>query len=195
MNLSDVRQTLRTKRRALNPAQQRVAAQDLAAIISRQGFFLRAKRVALYLASDGEIDPAPLLDIALNADKPCFLPVIHPLKANRLYFVEYRRGDPLKKNRFGILEPLLGTSTVAPVWSLDVVFLPLVGFDRSGNRIGMGGGFYDRTLANSTLQNRHPLLVGLAHSCQQMDAIEHQTWDIPLQKIATDQEIICAKQK
>ena len=116
MNLSDVRQTLRTKRRALNPAQQRVAAQDLAAIISRQGFFLRAKRVALYLASDGEIDPAPLLDIALNADKLCFLPVIHPLKANRLYFVEYRRGDPLKKNSFGILEPLLGTSTVAPVW-------------------------------------------------------------------------------
>ena len=95
-------------------------------------------------------------------------------------------------NLFYVHNYLLNVSKAKYV---NVVFLPLVGFDRSGNRIGMGGGFYDRTLANSTLQNRHPLLVGLAHSCQQMDPIEHQTWDIPLQKIATDQEIICAKQK
>ena len=92
MNTGEIRKIIRTKRRALTPAQQQTAAQNLATLIAQQGFFLRAKRIGIYLANDGEIDPALLMGIALNANKACYLPIIHPLQFNRLYFGEYREG-------------------------------------------------------------------------------------------------------
>mgnify|MGYP000861782046 CR=1 FL=1 len=190
MNAGDIRKNLRSKRRALTPAQQRSAAQDLASLIAQQTFFQRAKRIGIYIANDGEIDPSALMSLAFKADKACFLPIIHPLQFNRLYFGEYRNGDQLKANRFGILEPLLRSTPVAPPWSLDLILLPLVAFDRSGNRIGMGGGFYDRTLATHATQPRKPTLIGLAHECQEIDSIAQQSWDIPLDKIITNREII-----
>ena len=191
MNAGDIRKSIRTKRRALTSAQQQSAAQNLAALISQQKFFLRAKRIGIYIANDGEIDPSLLMGIALNAKKACFLPIIHPLQFNRLYFGEYRNGDQLKANRFGILEPQFSATTIAPLWTLDVILLPLVAFDRNGNRIGMGGGFYDRTLAACVNQPRRPTLIGLAHDCQEVDSISQQSWDIPLDQIITDHEIIC----
>jgi|SaaInlStandDraft_1057018.scaffolds.fasta_scaffold120003_2 5-formyltetrahydrofolate cyclo-ligase len=191
MNTGDIRKIIRTKRRALTSAQQQSAAGNLAALISQQNFFLRAKRIGIYLANDGEIDPSLLMGIALSAKKACFLPIIHPLQVNRLYFGEYRNGDQLNANRFGILEPKFNATAIAPVWTLDLIFLPLVAFDRSGSRIGMGGGFYDRTLATIAKQPRRPTLIGLAHDCQEVDNISQQSWDIPLDQITTDREIIC----
>jgi 5-formyltetrahydrofolate cyclo-ligase len=192
MNTGDIRKTIRSKRRALTTAQQQSAAENLAALISQKTFFLRAKRIGIYLANDGEIDPSILMKIALQANKACFLPIIHPLQFNRLYFGQYQNGDQLKANRFGILEPQINKTNIVPVWSLDLIFMPLVGFDRSGNRIGMGGGFYDRTLANYASQPRKPKLIGLAHGCQEVNSISQQSWDIPLDQIITDQEIISA---
>ena len=91
-------------------------------------------------------------------------------------------------NQFGIAEPKLDCSKVCPVQSLDIIFTPLVAFDSSGNRLGMGGGFYDRTLA--ACKARGPALVGLAHQCQQSDALPHAPWDVPLHAIATPQKWI-----
>ena len=192
MNTGEIRKIIRTKRRALTPAQQQTAAQNLATLIAQQGFFLRAKRIGIYLANDGEIDPALLMGIALNANKACYLPIIHPLQFNRLYFGEYREDDQLKANRFGILEPQFNSTKIAPIWTLDLILLPLVAFDRSGSRIGMGGGFYDRTLAACANQPRRPTLIGLAHSCQEVESISQQSWDIPLDQIITEREIINA---
>ena len=192
MNTGQIRKTIRNKRRALTTAQQQSASENLAALISQQNFFLRAKRIGIYLANDGEIDPSLLMGIALNAKKSCYLPIIHPLQFNRLYFGQYREGAQLKSNRFGILEPQFNATTIAPLWTLDLIFLPLVAFDRSGSRIGMGGGFYDRTLAAFANQPRKPSLIGLAHSCQEVDSISQQSWDIPLDQIITDREIIRA---
>ncbi|MGB0448981.1 MAG: 5-formyltetrahydrofolate cyclo-ligase [Porticoccaceae bacterium] len=192
MNASEIRKTIRNKRRVLTSAQQQSAAENLAALISQQASFLRAKRIGLYLANDGEIDPSILMGIALNANKTCFLPIIHPLQFNRLYFGEYRNGDSLETNRFGIPEPKFNSTAIAPLWTLDLILLPLVAFDRSGNRIGMGGGFYDRTLAAVASQPRRPTLIGLAHHCQEVESISQQSWDIPLDQIVTDLEIIRA---
>ena len=192
MNTGQIRKTIRNKRRALTTAQQQSASENLAALISQQNFFLRAKRIGIYLANDGEIDPSLLMGIALNAKKSCYLPIIHPLQFNRLYFGQYREGAQLKSNRFGILEPQFNATTIAPLWTLDLIFLPLVAFDRSGSRIGMGGGFYDRTLAACANQPRRPSLIGLAHDCQEVENISQQSWDIPLDKIITDREIINA---
>jgi 5-formyltetrahydrofolate cyclo-ligase len=196
MNSGDTRQQLRAKRRSLSTVEQRSAGASLVSNLRRETFFMRAKRVAIYLANDGEIDPAQLLDTALKSGKQCFLPVLHPMKTNSLYFIEYTSKTQLVANKFGILEPAFNIAQVAVPWSLYIVFMPLVGFDRQGNRMGMGGGYYDRTLAFMNVQKKlKPKLVGLAHSCQEVDLISHQSWDIPLHLIATDREIICAKQK
>ena len=190
MNTGEIRKTIRSKRRALTSTQQQTAAENLASLISQQNFFLRAKRIGIYIANDGEIDPSLLMGIALNANKACYLPIIHPLQFNRLYFGQYRDGDELKTNRFGILEPQFSATTIAPIWTLDLILLPLVAFDRSGSRIGMGGGFYDRTLAACANQPRKPNLIGLAHGCQEVENISQQGWDIPLDQIITGREII-----
>jgi len=192
----DTRQQLRAKRRALTPEQQRFSGDQLGSILCNEGFFLRAKRIGIYLANDGEIDPGVVLATALKAGKSCFLPILHPLKKNKLYFGQYDSGTKMAKNRFGIAEPVLNSTQVAPPWSLDIIFMPLVAFDRQGNRMGMGGGFYDRTLAFMADSKRvKPKLVGLAHGCQEVETLSQQSWDIPLHLIATDQEIICAKQR
>ena len=196
MTSTDTRQQLRAARRSLSADQQQLCADQLASIICREGFFLRAKRIGIYLANDGEIDPSLLMDIALKAGKCCFLPILHPLKENRLYFGQYSADTELVPNRFGIPEPKFNSAQIAPPWSLDVIFMPLVAFDRKGNRMGMGGGYYDRTLAFMARGNGlRPKLVGLAHSGQEINQISQQRWDVPLHLIATDREIICAKQK
>ena len=196
MNSGDTRQQLRAKRRSLSTVEQHSASQHLVSSLRRETFFMRAKRAALYLANDGEIDPGELLETALKSGKQCFLPVLHPMKKNSLCFIEYSPKTQLVANKFGILEPVFNTAQIAPAWSLDIIFMPLVGFDRQGNRMGMGGGYYDRTLAFMNVQKKlKPKLVGLAHSCQEVDLICQQSWDIPLHLIATDREIICAKPK
>ena len=195
MNPSEIRNSIREKRRALNTSQQRAASEQLAKLLCRQDFFQRAKRIGVYLANDGEIDPTPIINAAFRAKKACFLPLIDPLKANSLYFAEYQYGDTLHKNRFGILEPQFKSTTVTPPWSLDLILVPLVAFDRDGNRLGMGGGFYDRTLAPRPGKPTGPKLIGLAHQLQEVAGLTAESWDIPLHKIATDQEIICARLK
>lgn len=195
MNPSEIRSNIREKRRALNPSQQRMASEQLAKLLCRQDFFQRAKRIGIYLANDGEIDPSAIVTAAFRAKKACFLPLIDPLKANSLHFAEYQLGDTLHKNRFGILEPQFRSTAITPPWSLDLILLPLVAFDRAGNRLGMGGGFYDRTLAPRPGKPNNVKLIGLAHQCQEVSGLSPQSWDIPLHKIATDQEIICARLK
>jgi len=183
---------MRHGRRALSLAQQRRAAGELARVVSREAFFLRSRRIALYLANDGEIDPALLRHIAESAGKQTFLPLLHPFRHHCLLFQRHKPGQRLEYNRFAIAEPRLGDGRIVPPWSLDVVFLPLVAFDGEGNRLGMGGGFYDRTFADTPPHHHfRPLLVGLAHGFQQVESLPREPWDIPLDAIATDRGILC----
>lgn len=188
-NKPQLRATLRQRRRRLTPSQQRHAGEALAARLCRQSFFLRARRIAFYFASDGEIDPHTTMEIARAAGKQVYLPVLQPFSHGRLYFVRHQSGEQLAANRYGIPEPALSRAARVPVWALDIIFMPLVGFAADGNRLGMGGGFYDKTLARG-LGRRHPLLVGLAHHFQQVDRLPADSWDIPLHYIATDRGLI-----
>ena len=104
MTVRELRKTLRQQRRALTPSQQRLAAQSLVEHVSRQSWFCNSRRMAFFIASDGEINPGPLLALAQAAGKTCFLPVLHPLKLNRLHFARYTADTPLSPNRFGIPE-------------------------------------------------------------------------------------------
>ena len=187
MDSNALRQLMRDRRRSLTPGQQANASRGIAQQLSRLPAFCNSRRIAFYLANDGEIDPYLAMGIAEAAGKECFLPILHPLKQNRLYFARHRQGDKLTTNRFGINEPQLRGAYIVPPLGLDLILLPLVAFDHNGNRLGMGGGFYDRTLAR---QQNFTRIIGLAQSCQETDSIDHQPWDVPLQAVVTEQEII-----
>ncbi len=190
---ASLRKQLRARRNALSPFEQSKASQALLKRLRSHPVFLRSKRIAFYLAADGEISPHALLIAAEKMGKECYLPVLNPFKHNNLWFVRYRSGDELLLNYFNILEPPCEKSRL-PAWALDLVLMPLVGFDRRGNRLGMGGGFYDRTFAfkqrTDKKKSKSVVLIGLAHKCQEEAFLACEAWDIPLDYIATDQEVI-----
>ena len=175
-----LRQQMRETRQKQTALQQQQAAQHITEkalkLIEQQ----RAKNIALYLAFDGEISTKPLINQLWQQGKHVYLPVLHPFVHGHLLFLRYLPDTPMKANKFGILEPYLNVKSVLPIEQLDIIFTPLVAFDKLGNRLGMGGGFYDRTLQNS--QHRF-ITVGLAHQCQQVEALPIESWDIPLEHI------------
>jgi len=185
-----IRKQLRTARRALSPAQQKSAAHGLARQLRNFLPLLRSKHIAFYLPNDGEIDPRPLIRFLERCGKQCYLPRLHADGSNRVWFVRYRSGEKLSDNRYGIPEPRVQEQQL-PAWALQVVLMPLVGFDRSGNRLGMGGGFYDRTFAfKRSKPYSRPLLIGLAHSVQEVAALPTESWDMPLDIIATEKILL-----
>jgi 5-formyltetrahydrofolate cyclo-ligase len=186
-DLPALRRRLRAQRRALTPAQQRAAAHRLARTVIRSVEFARARHIALYLPVGGEIDPGPIAARARARGKRTFLPVLHPLAHDRMLFVAWDERTILRRNRLDIAEPASLRGAVRP-WQLDLVLAPLVAFDGRGNRLGAGGGFYDRTFARVRMARwpRRPLLCGLAHAFQQVPALPVRHWDVPLQRVFTD---------
>ncbi|AGA89989.1 5,10-methenyltetrahydrofolate synthetase [Thioflavicoccus mobilis 8321] len=181
---------LRALRRSLPPAVQRQHARDLARHLGRSPRLRRARRVALYWPSDGELDPRLLLKLVPR--KQWHLPVLCRFPHRSLMFVRWRPGERLRPNRFAIPEPTRRGRRIHSAGDLDLVLMPVVGFDADGNRLGMGCGYYDRTL--SRLRQRQawhrPRLIGLAHSCQRVAQIEPNPWDVRLDAIATEAGII-----
>ena len=175
-----LRQQMRETRQKQTALQQQQAAQHITEKALRLIEQQRAKNIALYLAFDGEISTKPLINQLWQQGKHVYLPVLHPFVHGHLLFLRYLPDTPMKANKFGILEPHLNVKSVLPIEQLDIIFTPLVAFDKLGNRLGMGGGFYDRTLQNS--QHRF-ITVGLAHQCQQVEALPIESWDIPLEHI------------
>jgi 5-formyltetrahydrofolate cyclo-ligase len=176
---SQLRNTLRLRRRALSPSAQDAAAQAVTLSVKDLPDWASAQRIALYLAADGEIDTRPLENIARSSGKKLFLPVI--TEGDSLEFAHWEVDDLLSNNRYNIPQPP-ATATRSAVSKLDIIFLPLVAWDLYGGRLGMGGGFYDRTLSGIS----GPLLVGLAHDNQQVEDVPQERWDIALDYIATD---------
>jgi 5-formyltetrahydrofolate cyclo-ligase len=176
---TQLRNTLRLRRNTLSPLQQHAAAHALPVSVADLPHWASAQHIALYLAADGEIDTGPLEKIARDQGKQLFLPVIN--SDNSLSFAHWHVEDTLLNNRYNIPEPPI-TATRCALAKLDIIFLPLVGWDLHGGRLGMGGGFYDRTLSGTS----GPLLVGLAHDNQQVEDVPQESWDVALDYIATD---------
>jgi len=181
-----LRSDLRQRRQALSPAQQHLAAEGLTVSIAALPGWPGSQRIALYLPADGEIGTGPLAELARSQDKRLYLPVIE--EDQHLSFAAWQTGASLLSNRYGIPEPPTGAE-LCPVAGLDIIFMPVVGWDLAGGRLGMGGGFYDRTLSGVA----GPLLVGLAHDFQQVDSIPQEDWDISLNFIATETALHCCQ--
>ena len=184
---AEIRRLKRAQRQALSVVDKQRHSQCLCDNLSKQKNYRNSQHIACYLANDGEIDPYLLIEHAWFANKNVYLPILSPIK-NSLYFAPYDEFSEFRLNRFGIAEPICHPSEWIKASQLDLLLLPLVAFDLDGNRVGMGGGFYDRTLAY--LQHRRhwrkPELVGLAHEIQKADHLNRQNCDIPLNGIITE---------
>lgn len=187
LDLKLFRKKIRLLRRQLRPEQQHKAASRLCKTLGSSPIFLRSRHIAFYLPNDGEIDPIPLMERAWQQQKTCYLPVLSPLD-NKLLFMPYYKNDPLQLNQFRIPEPLLQPDKIRTAWTLDLIIAPLVAFDLQGNRLGMGGGYYDRTFAFIQKANKPktPKFVGVAHAFQQCPALPRQNWDVSLDAVFTD---------
>jgi len=184
---AELRKRLRGIRREIAPEELHLASQAVNARIMDLRCFHRARHIAGYVGSKGEIDPMPLLHLAYLMGKHCYLPVLHPVVPGRLWFVPWTPGTPMRLNRFAIPEPVFDVRECRkPQW-IDLILMPMLGFDIDCHRLGMGGGFYDRTFAFMRHRRRtsRPYLVGIAHDVQRCERIPHAPWDIDPSMIVT----------
>lgn len=197
-----LRRELRARRRAIQGALRAAKARRLAARIDAMGLLQPGRRIGLYLATTEEIDTTPLLQLAARRGCRIALPRVTDLRRDRMRFFDLpgtrfgsTGGDTVRRGAFGILEPQGGNPRAAR--EMDFVFMPLVGFDASGNRMGMGRGFYDRHFAFRLrlAHCRRPLLVGLAYAVQQVPSLPHATHDVPLDAIVTESSTLAFHRK
>ena len=184
-----LRKQLRAARSALPVAYRRKASGLALRIALRNGLFLKGRRWGFYLPLDEEFDVLPLVNQALHMGKACYLPVTANRAARPLRFARLDGRHGVTHNRYGIIEP--HSRRLLNVRWLNRLVVPLVGFDEQGGRLGMGGGYYDATLAfmrNRSLWRR-PRLIGLGFECQRAASIPTAAWDIRLDAMLTEKRL------
>lgn len=182
-----IRADVRQRRNQLTGHQQLHFAQRVADRVMSHQRVHDAKTIAVFLSFDGELDTHPLIDRLWQSGKQLCLPVLHPFSLGNLLFLRYQPDTPLIRNRLKILQPALDVTQIILPSELDIILTPLVAFDSCGQRLGMGGGFYDRTLQH--WQQNGPYPIGLAHNCQQVERLPVEEWDVPLPEIITPDKV------
>jgi 5-formyltetrahydrofolate cyclo-ligase len=188
LSRDQIRQKIRLMRRSLSAEQQTVDAEKLLTRLIKLDKVQQSRNIAISLAFDGEIQTQPFIEWCWANNKKVHLPVIHPFSKGNLLFLHYHSESEMVTNQYGIQEPKLNQQSICPLNQLDIIFTPLVAFDAQGNRIGMGGGYYDRTLAPWFKNQMGPYPIGLAHDCQQVTQLPIASWDVPLPEIITPSE-------
>ena len=181
-----LRKEVRERRNSLTINQQVDAARALAERLDALTTERRTSRIAVYLTFDGELSTQATIDMFWEKGVQVYLPVLHPFRPGHLIFQQFLPTTPLVTNRLKIQEPPLSCPDILPLNQFDIIFTPLVAFDDRGNRLGMGGGFYDRTLAALQAAGKTKTsVIGLAHDCQQVTELPTESWDMPLDEIIT----------
>lgn len=178
-----LRQHYRQRRQALSPAQRLAHAEALATQLSQDPTFQNAQHIALYQPLPEEIPTEPLFTMAFAAQKTCYVPRI--ATQGTLAFIPVTEETTWKPNKYSILEPEPSERTACEPQDLDLILMPLVSFDLKGTRLGMGAGFYDKTLAFKRTRKK-PCLMGLAFACQEHPDLPSTATDVPLDAIATE---------
>jgi 5-formyltetrahydrofolate cyclo-ligase len=185
-----LRQQMRQKRRSLSPEQQQSASQRITYHIAKQDWFRQARHIAFYFPHHGEVDTTELCHIAERQHKHCYFPLVVDKPQKLLYFLPHRMGCAVNYNRFGIMEPKGTMEQAIALTALDIIFTPLAAFDEHCHRLGLGGGYYDRTFAQLTAPHHHPpLRIGLAYQWQKVAPLTCEPWDIPLHGVMTDRQL------
>jgi 5-formyltetrahydrofolate cyclo-ligase len=185
-----LRTNIRKQRSQLDPAWCAANSAAICEHLANTWLYRRARRIAFYLAQGNEVNLDRLLQDAWATGKQVFLPILGLRYSGQLWFVPCEADTPLYKNRFGIAEPLhTPHARRTKLRSLDLILMPLVAFDQTGQRLGMGGGFYDKTLAGlhaSCGRWTHPKRIGVAYAMQEVEAIPGENWDVPLDAVVTE---------
>ncbi|EDP58059.1 5-formyltetrahydrofolate cyclo-ligase [Vibrio sp. AND4] len=189
LSRQEFRQLIREKRNALDSNTQCQSGLALIHHFSQLPEIQAAQHIAIYLSTDGELDTKPLIESLWQQGKSIYLPVIHPFSKGQLLFLLYANDAQLVRNKYGISEPELDIRRLKPTRELDVICTPLVAFDSVGHRLGMGGGYYDRTLSPWFSTGKGAKPIGIAHDCQHVERLPVESWDIPLPKIVTPSKV------
>ncbi len=191
-NRNSIRQQIRERRCQQSTWLMHEKSDAICQHIVQTGLFKRSQNIALYYPQQGEVDLRPLLQRIWQDNKHAYFPVLHPFRQGKLHFRPVTVQTKWRLNRFNIPEPVQGCGELYHPHALDLVLMPLVAFDQHGNRIGMGGGFYDRTFwAQTQLRNwQRPVLMGVAFDFQKVSALSRESWDVPLKHIVTETGII-----
>lgn len=180
----ELRQRNRELRAALDREQLARAADELCRRILALDEYRQASRIAAYYAVNGEIGLSPLIDQALAAGKQIYLPNLDQLA---LRFAPFFHGQKMRINKFRLPEPDVSDEQMLAPEELDLVLVPLVVFDAERNRVGMGGGYYDRSFEfRKDTETSSPTLVGVAHELQKVDKLVAQDWDVRMDMVVTD---------
>lgn len=179
-----LRQSLLQARQQLTSAERQAAAHAAATHLRTMPLFHSSQHIACYYPLPHEFDTRPMIEAIWQARKICYLPILSAQKT--LAFARYQAHDLLVKNSHHIFEP--AQPLKIPLEQLDLVLVPLVGFDLSGHRLGMGGGYYDKTFATTA----HCPLFGVGFELQGCESIPVDGWDISLQGIVTERRVIYA---
>ncbi len=186
-NKEKIRQTLLQKRSELTAQEQQEKSELIVKAIKQSDEFKHATNIAIYHAVRGEADPTGLMSSNfINTNKRFYLPIVSSDKNQGLVFAPIDDNTQYKNNQFSIPEPIVDSDELIDAKNLDLVIMPLLGFGTEGNRLGMGGGYYDRSFAFKQSQVKTPLLLGFAYDFQQVDHLEAEPWDIGLDMIATE---------
>ncbi|MBP8924821.1 MAG: 5-formyltetrahydrofolate cyclo-ligase [Pseudomonadales bacterium] len=188
-----LRNQCRALRIQLSDAERRQASLLICRRIRASAYYWAADHIALFWPMDGtEVDLRELLGSVLRHGKRCYLPVMR--SARKMAFVRYRATSELYLNDYGILEPRFPSRDALAPALLDLVCVPLLGFDRSGTRLGAGGGYYDRAFSFKIGEPAaKPRLLGVAYANQELRTIAREPWDVALGAVATERELIeCA---
>ena len=180
----ELRQRNRKLRAQLSKESLEAAASHLFERVCALPEFINANKIAAYSAVNGEISLNPVIDRALELGKQIYLP---NLDLKSLRFSPYFHDQNMRVNRFKLPEPDVTDEEMLAPEALDLVLAPLVVFDPQRNRIGMGGGYYDRSFEFRKQPGRDvPALIGIAHELQKVDQLEPEDWDVRLDMVVTD---------
>lgn len=183
-----MREKLLALRRQVPPNDRIIKARSLTAIVTQLSSYQSAKNIAIYWSTTEEINTQPLIQAIHDASKNCYLPL---LNNNILIFQRVKSATTLQVNKYNIYEPKPAPHQQITLANLDIVFLPLVGFDNNKYRLGMGGGYFDRTFSFIKKENlAKPLLIGLSYAIQQVAVLPTDTWDLQLDAVVTEQSYL-----
>jgi len=181
-----IRNQIREQRNCFDRAESLRAGQLLSDQVEKNQLFAKYQNISCFLSFDGEISTQAIIARILAQTKNCFLPKLKPNKPNRLWFMPYNTKSKMTNNRYGIAEVDLPVNRAIAVSKLEIVFMPLVAFDNAGNRLGMGGGYYDATFAHLKNASHRPLFIGLAYESQKLEKLPCESWDLPLDGVCTE---------
>ena len=188
VDLKKLRQHLQQQRKSVSGFEHQRAQQQVFQRLIRLKKFQQAHKVGIYLHAFGEVHTRQIIEYCFKQHKQVYLPMICTMNQQlRWVKISQRqyRNQRFSHHALGMQEPM--ASRGVHVSHLDLLILPLLACDLLGTRIGMGGGFYDKTLASS--RYHRPFRLGLAHHFQLVpQRLIREKWDQPLDGLLTPQQ-------